>query len=114
MRSVAVLVTDHRLHAAGSEEIANLHAFGAGERHRFLHRDQLRPAFDADAYHRHSQVRQRAETEHIRANRAGELARIRRFRGYAELRGSRVQAALVLVADSGNLKSRISLKRGGM
>ena len=109
-----MLMADDGFHLAGFEHIPDLHAFRAGQRHRLLHGDEPRTAFDSGAYHLNPQIGHGAEAENIWPKRIGELAGIRGFRRRPQAGGGGIHPGLVDVADAHYFEMAVSLKRGSV
>src|ERR1022692_3295027 len=113
-----MLMADDVFPPTGFEHIPDLNAFRAGQRHRFLHGDEPRTAFDSCAHHLGPQIGHGAEAENIWPKRIGELAGIRGFRRGFRRRpqagGGGIHPGFVDIADAYYVEMAVSLKRGGV
>ena len=114
MLAIAVLVADDGLGAGLANQVANIQRLGAGERDRLLERNQLRAAIERGLDHRRAQIRQRAETKHVRLHGLRERGGVGAGLWPAEFGGGVIEAFLVNVADAGDLEFWIGLEGRGV
>src|ERR1043165_3042259 len=114
MLAVAMLMADDRLDTAFVQRLLDLQPLGAGHRHRFLERNQLRAALDAEFDELQAQIWQRAEEEKAGLEFLRRRRGVRAGFGIPDLGRRRFQPTLVYITNADDFETGVGMKGGAV
>src|ERR1043166_258036 len=110
MLAVAMLMADDRLDTAFVQRLLDLQPLGAGHRHRFLERNQLRAALDAELDELQAQIWQRAEAEQVGLEFLRQRRGVRAGFGIPDLGCRRFQPTLVYITNADDFETGVGME----